>query len=105
MLPGQQQAAGQGQQYAPNAGVTYTCGDCGHENVIKLGDVIRCAAGPAFLECMVSSSMQLPLRALGSMCCYIMLAALAEALALHTCGAPGAEACASCPWPRNAHAS
>ena len=36
MLP-----AGQQQTYAPNAGVAYTCGDCGHENVIKLSDVIR----------------------------------------------------------------
>ena len=39
MLPAQQQ-----QQYAPNAGVAYTCGECGHENVIKLGDVIRCCS-------------------------------------------------------------
>ena len=38
MLPGQQQP----QQYVSNPGVAYTCGDCGHENVIKQGDVIRC---------------------------------------------------------------
>ncbi len=38
MLPGQPQQ----QQYAPNVGVAYTCGDCGHENTLKAGDVIRC---------------------------------------------------------------
>ncbi|BDA48547.1 probable DNA-directed RNA polymerases I, II, and III subunit RPABC4 at C-terminar half [Coccomyxa sp. Obi] len=38
MLPGQPQQ----QQYAPNVGVAYTCGDCGHENTLKSGDVIRC---------------------------------------------------------------
>ena len=38
MLPGQPQQ----QQYAPNNGVAYTCGECGQENTLKPGDVIRC---------------------------------------------------------------
>lgn len=37
MFPPQQQ-----QQFAPNQGVAYICGDCGHENTLKSGDVIRC---------------------------------------------------------------
>jgi DNA-directed RNA polymerase I, II, and III subunit RPABC4 len=37
MLPSQQQ-----QQYVQNPGVPYICGDCGHENILKQGDVIRC---------------------------------------------------------------
>ena len=37
MLPPQQQ-----QQFVPNQGVAYICGDCGHENKLKQGDVIRC---------------------------------------------------------------
>lgn len=37
MLPAQPQ-----QQYVTNSGVAYTCGDCGRENILKSGDVIRC---------------------------------------------------------------
>ena len=40
--PIMQAAPGYGSAPAPPAPVAYICGDCGAENTIKAGDVIRC---------------------------------------------------------------